>query len=97
MALTFLLPWAARGAEIPALKPAESMIHDWQIRDGRLYGTVDVTLRGEAGDRFLLLREPAVLSGFEGAGLRVVKIRLDGATRMSGRGSRRADDRQGGV
>ena len=40
--------------------------------------SVDVTLRGEAGDRFLLLREPAVLSRFEGAGLRVVKIRWDG-------------------
>jgi hypothetical protein len=60
------------------MKPAESMIHDWQIRDGRLYGTVDVTLRGEVGDRFLLLREPAVLSRFGGTGLRVVKIRQDG-------------------
>ena len=62
----------ARAAKSP-MKPAESMIHDWQIRDGRLRGTIDVTLRGEAGDRFLLLRAPAVLSGFEGAGLRVVK------------------------
>ncbi|MCX6866984.1 MAG: hypothetical protein NTV46_12350 [Verrucomicrobia bacterium] len=78
MALTCLMPWNARGAEIPAMKPAESMIHDWQIRDGRLFGTVDVTLRGEVGDRFLLLREPAVLSRFEGAGLRAVKIQLDG-------------------
>ena len=75
--LTIMAPWGLRAAEIPALKPAESMIHDWQIRDGRLYGTVDVTLRGEAGERFLLLREPAVLSHFEGAGLRVTKMRLD--------------------
>jgi hypothetical protein len=77
------------------MKPAESMIHDWQIRDGRLFGSVDVTLRGEAGDRFLLLREPAVLSSFEGAGLRVVKMPLEGgngygliaetAGRMTGR------------
>ena len=80
MALTCMMPWNARGAEIPAMKPAESMIHDWQIRDGRLYGTVDVTLRGEVGDRFLLLREPAVLSRFEGAGLRAVKIQLDGGS-----------------
>ena len=36
-----------------------------------------MTLRGEAGDRFLLLRPPAVLSGFEGAGLHVVKAPLD--------------------
>jgi len=75
--LAIMAPWDLRAAEIPALKPAESMIHDWQIRDGRLYGSVDVTLRGEAGERFLLLREPAVLSHFEGAGLRVTKMRLD--------------------
>ena len=68
-----LMPPTARAAEMPALKPAESMVHDWQIRDGRLYGTVDLTLRGEPGDRFLLLKEPAVLSRFDGDGLRVVK------------------------
>lgn len=79
LALTCLFPWNADAADKPELKPAEAMIHDWQIRDGRLHGTVDVTLRGDAGDRFLLLREPAVLSRFEGAGLRVVKAPLDGA------------------
>lgn len=78
--LTFMAPWSARAAELPAMKPAESLAQDWQIRNGRLYGTVDVTVRGEAGDRFLLLREPAVLSRFEGAGLRVVKIQIDGGT-----------------
>ncbi|MES2659003.1 MAG: hypothetical protein V4689_10320 [Verrucomicrobiota bacterium] len=67
-------PGDARAAEAP--KPAESMIHDWQIRDGRLRGTLNVTLRGEVGDRYLLLRAPAVLSGFEGAGLKVVKDRV---------------------
>ncbi len=65
-------------ATIPGVKAAESMIQDWQIRDGRLRATLDITLRGEPGDRFLLLRAPAVLSGFEGAGLRVVKAPLDG-------------------
>ena len=68
----------AQAAEISPLKPAESMIQDWQIRDSRLRGTIDVTLRTEVGDRFLLLRPPATLSGFEGAGLRVVKSLLDG-------------------
>jgi hypothetical protein len=76
--LTCMLPWDARAADSPALKPAESMLHDWQIREGRLYGSVDVTLRAEAGDRFLLLREPAVLSSFEGANLHAVKMLLDG-------------------
>ncbi|HSP41782.1 MAG TPA: hypothetical protein VLO11_02825, partial [Luteolibacter sp.] len=67
------MPPAARAADPPSLKPAESMVHNWQIRDGRLYGTVDLTLHGQPGDRFLLLKEPAVLGSFEGAGLRVVK------------------------
>jgi hypothetical protein len=75
--LACMMPWNARAAETPPLKPAESMVHDWRIRDGRLYGTLDVTLRADAGDRFLLLREPAVLGDFEGAGLRVVKAPLD--------------------
>ncbi|MCX6877502.1 MAG: hypothetical protein NTW21_27385 [Verrucomicrobia bacterium] len=76
--LTGLLPGDGRAAEIPGVKPAEAMIHEWQIHEGRLRGTVDVTVRGQAGDRFLLLRAPAVLSGFEGTGLRVVKAPLDG-------------------
>ncbi len=76
--LAFALPWQARAAEVPGLKPMESMNHEWRIQDGRLYGTVDVTLRAGAGDRFLLMREPAVLGKFEGAGLRVVKGVLDG-------------------
>ena len=72
-------PWDARAETLQPAKPAESMVHDWQIRDGRLYGTVDVALRGEAGDRFLLMSEPAVLSSFEGAGLHVVKAKSDDA------------------
>lgn len=61
--------------QTPALKAAESMVHDWRIRDGRLHGTVEVSVRAEAGERFLFLRAPAVLRGFEGPGLRVVKER----------------------
>jgi hypothetical protein len=78
LVMACMLPWDARAAEVSRMKPAESMVHDWQIRDGRLHGSVDVTLRGEAGDRFLLLREPAVLTSFEGAGLRVVKLPIEG-------------------
>jgi len=73
--LSVMLPWNAKAADPQAVKTAESMVHDWSIREGRLYGSVDVALRAEAGDRFLLLREPAVLSSFEGNGLRVVKAR----------------------
>ncbi len=69
----------ARAAELPDhAKPAESMIQNWQIRDGRLRGTLEVTVRAEAGNRFLLLRPPAVLSGFQGEGMHVVKSPIDG-------------------
>jgi hypothetical protein len=72
LVFAIFMPSTAR-AQMPSLKPAESMVHHWQIRDGRLYGTVDLTVYGQPGDRFLLLKEPAVLGSFEGAGLRVVK------------------------
>lgn len=78
LALCFMMPWQAGAAELPGTKPAESMLHDWQIRDGRLFGSVDVTVRAEAGERFLLLQEPSVLSRFDGVGLRVVKAPLGG-------------------
>jgi hypothetical protein len=84
-----------QAAESPQLKLAESMIQDWQIREGRLHGSLDLTLRADVGDRFLLLRPPAVLTAFEGQGLRVTKAPLDGvdvyvivaeeAGRLSGR------------
>jgi hypothetical protein len=100
-----LLPWFpwchATGAEAldpwDSQAPAESMIHDWTLRDGRLYGTVDITVRAVAGQRFVLVREPAVLTGFEGASLRVIKARpggvdeyllvADAAGRLTGRAS----------
>jgi hypothetical protein len=79
LVLTCLFPGNAPAADIPGVKPAESMVHDWQIQQGRLRATVEVAVRGEVGDRFLLLKPPAVLSGFEGAGLRVVKAPLGDA------------------
>jgi hypothetical protein len=54
-------------------KPAESLMHEWQIKDGRLHGEIDVSARGVEGDRVLLLRAPAVLTDFAGDGWRVVK------------------------
>ncbi|RKX34119.1 MAG: hypothetical protein DRP71_08085, partial [Verrucomicrobia bacterium] len=55
-------------------KAAESMDQNWEIRDDRLFAEIDLTVRGVAGDSFLLLRAPAVLTGFDGDGLRVGKI-----------------------
>lgn len=74
--LTCSLISNVKAEEIPGTKAAEAMVHDWKIHDGRLHGTLDVTVRASTGDRFLLLREPAVLRKFDGVGLKVVKSPL---------------------
>ena len=56
-------------------KPAEMMVQSWKIHDGRLFGEIDVRVRGGSGDSFLLLNPPAVVTGFEGEGLRITKVR----------------------
>jgi len=61
--------------------PAESISQSWKIREGRLFGELDIQVRGVVGDSFLLLRPPAVLTGFQAdEGLRVTKTQRDGAT-----------------
>lgn len=60
------------------IKPAESIIHDWKIKDNRLLGSMEVTFRATAGERFLLLRSPAVLTDFTGVDLKVSKGSHDG-------------------
>jgi len=53
---------------------AEQIVHQWTLGENRLEAEMEVVLRAdEPGERFLLLRSPAVLSGFEGEGLEVVK------------------------
>ncbi len=66
-------PWLATGA-----KAAQAITQSWTIRDHRLFAELDVTVRGQTGDTFLLLREPAVLTDFHGDGVRVVKLAPDG-------------------
>ncbi len=61
-------------------KPAESILQTWNIRKGRLYGEMDLRVRGEKGDCFLLLDAPAVLTGFQGDGLQVTKVVRHGET-----------------
>ena len=56
--------------------PAESMIHTWEISEGRMSGEILIEGRGGLDDRVLLLKAPAVLTGFTGAGWRVVKAPL---------------------
>ena len=55
-------------------KPAEAIVQTWKIQKDRLFGEVDLRVRGVAGDSFLLLNPPAVLTGFQGDGLHVSKV-----------------------
>jgi hypothetical protein len=59
-------------------KAAQAMVQTWSIHDDRLYGEMDVTVRGIPGDNFLLLQAPAVLTDFKGDGLRVGKVEEEG-------------------
>ncbi|HVS54595.1 MAG TPA: hypothetical protein VHD62_19725 [Opitutaceae bacterium] len=59
-------------------KPAQAIVQNWSIRGERLFGEFDVTVRGGAGDGFLLLRAPAVLTEFKGDGVRVSKVDGEG-------------------
>ncbi len=70
--MAWMMPATAEAAPKEAIHSAESVQHDWDIRDGRLYGSVDITLSGQAGDRYLLLEHPAVLNEFTGNGLKVI-------------------------
>jgi hypothetical protein len=56
---------------------AESAVQSWHIADGRLTGEIEIKARGKAEERYLLLRDPAVLTDFQGEGWRVVKAQLD--------------------
>jgi hypothetical protein len=59
---------------------ADMIVQQWQIthQDSRLRATGTVSLTGRPGDRILLLKAPAVLTRFEGAGLRVTRSEIAG-------------------
>ena len=59
-------------------KAAESLVQSWKIQEGRLFGDVELHVRGVVGDSFLFLKPPAVLTDFQGDGLRVSKVERDG-------------------
>jgi len=76
--LLFLLPTLTHATPLP---PAESITQQWTLSEGRANATLDITLRGNAGDRFLLVAPPAILGEFTSAdgALRVVKTTRDGS------------------
>jgi hypothetical protein len=61
-------------------KASQAMVQTWSIRNDRLFGEAEVTVRGGPGDSFLLLRPPAILTEFKGEGLRLAKVERDGRT-----------------
>ncbi len=70
-------PPSRAAAEAPH---AESIVQTWKIDKDRLYGEMDLRIRGVAGDSYLLLNPPAVMTGFQGDGLHVTKLRRNGQT-----------------
>ena len=66
-------------AALPSgFEAADSIVQQWQVghTDSRLKASGKVTLTGRPGDQFVLLRSPAVLTNFEGEGLRLSKQNL---------------------
>lgn len=73
-----------KNSEVPrngnVVKAAQSIVQTWTIREKRLFAEIELSVRGVAGDSFLLLHPPAVLTEFKGEGLRVSKIETEGHT-----------------
>jgi len=70
--------WAA---PTDGFQSASSLTQQWQVAstDARLTASGQVTMSGRPGDQFVLLRAPAVLSKFEGEGLRLTKRDINGS------------------
>ena len=66
--------------ETSFMRTASSIVQKWNIsnRNNRLTASAEISFSGRAGDQFLLLRAPAVLTQFKGPGLRLGKSELPG-------------------
>jgi hypothetical protein len=69
-----------RAAVPDGFEAADSITQTWQVthQDARLKASGSITLSGQPGDRFMLLKAPAVLTAFEGEGLRLTKREIPG-------------------
>ena len=68
-------------AGVPAgFEASDSTVQQWQVthQDARLKVSGTIALTGRPGDRFVLLKAPAVLTQFEGEGLRLNKQDIPG-------------------
>ena len=73
-------PSKSAAATPEGLEAADAIQQHWRIAhgEGRLSANGSLKLTGKPGDRFLLLRAPAVLTRFEGHGLRLTKSEIAG-------------------
>ncbi len=62
----------AKASSIPEWKAGDSLTEEWDIRGQFLRAKGEFTLSGRAGERFLLLKEPATLTSFKGEGVKVI-------------------------
>lgn len=71
----------ASAADANGMNAAEEIRQKWTVQhsESRLEAEGTVRLSGEPGDSFLLLRAPAILTGFEGNGLRLTRQEIPGA------------------
>ncbi len=68
-------------ATVPdGFEAADSITQQWQVthQDARLKASGTFALSGRPGDRFVLLKAPAVLTHFDGEGLRLTKREVPG-------------------
>ncbi len=78
-ALLILTAALTQNIDAQDLKPAESITQSWVIKENRLQASMEISLRAQQGDRFLLLKAPATLTNFTGTGLKVHKEGMDPA------------------
>lgn len=78
LAASLLLVQSGLAQDIKLL-PADSVTQTWSVSyaDSRLNATGSITLSGQPGDSFQLLRAPAILTNFEGDGLQLSKRLID--------------------
>lgn len=71
---------SAFAAEDDSIRAASSIVQSWQINSDSspLNAQGEVKVSGEPGDRFVLLRAPAIMTKFSGEGLRLVKRDVPG-------------------
>ena len=80
LAVAFSSTCTCLAATPDGFEAGDSITQQWQVthQDARLKASGTIALSGQPGDRFVLLKAPAVLTHFEGAGLRLTKREVPG-------------------